>query len=107
MTHTHTTPPRIEPCAIRYVSPAPVSGAYRPGVKVTQEQILAALPADGKSGPHTLDRIENIRLIVSACDCIDARRDAGGKLSAEDATDYKIYSDRILPALRQLRLYPV
>jgi len=104
---THITPPRIEPGAIRYVSPGPLTGAYRPGLKVTPEQILAALPADGKSGPHTLDRIENIRLILSACDCIDARRDADGRLSAQDATDYKIYSDRILPALRQLRLYPV
>jgi hypothetical protein len=89
---THLSPQRIEPCAIRYVSPGTPTGAYRPGVKVTPEQILAALPADGKSGPHALDRIENIRLILAACDCIDARRDADGKLS---------------PALRQLRLYPV
>jgi hypothetical protein len=102
---THTSPPRIAAGAIKYHDQHPAARPPHAPIRVTVAQIKAALPAC-HYGDAIARKIEGIRLTVAALDVIDGRRDAAGNLSVRDAEDYEIFGSRIMPALRQLRLYP-
>lgn len=101
---TPDTPPRLQPGTIAYYGRhKPARGPEQP-IKVTRDQILAALPYADTS--HLEQYIDQVVSAVAACDVIDARRGADGLLSRQDAMDYRRYAIRILPALRVMRLYP-
>ena len=102
---THTSPPRVQPGRIVYRGHPAARHPHTP-IRVTEAEILAALPNGQHGSPHKEEIIADVGFAIANCDIIDGRRDADGNLSLHDASDYEIYSSRILPALRRLNLYP-
>ena len=83
----------------------PVQPPYTPP-RMSRAELEAATAGCLAAGPHTAEVIESITLKYAAIACIEARRDADGRLSDQDAADHMAHGAALPRLFRELGLYP-